>query len=821
MFTLGRSLAGLLVVACLMSGSLAEDNEIVGGFGDFSRLEISGLVSFTAEEIRDELRDDFDALLAAHPLAPLSDLPVAIRERLVAGFLNEGFAEAEVEVRLDRDQQRLQAVVREGPRYVAGSVRVEGAAQIPVDRLIERLTKPYPPREAVKLAFGPGDGEHVQWKDRDGKDVELKAPVWKHGDTARLAPVSKEWMARKVKFALEDQGFRFAKFQIDMESDSKTQTADLVVHLEAEGPKASLDEIEIVGNKRDSKEAILKYLNLNEGSLLTRAEQTRVEYELWRSGRFIDYELTPAPPDAVDDPVKLQIKVTESPYAPPIDQPLSREEQVLLKMREWLANPDRWQGDMTLRVKPGDWTFELVLTPGGGVLATFSPQSEEPHRAFAVVASKDVVGFYPATAPVKLEALSAPVQLEAKIGVGLNADPGDPPKHFKLSFGFSIHNGRSSDLKCPFTGSINMQPAVAVANVHAHNAKVQWDGGTLTLLSDRGRMQVDEASGALLSYRDKGNRDAIEITFRKGAFDRRLQDIRERTGELENGFDPDRPLSSFLAFFCREEVIAELVDEVVARVYESKKSDEEMETIKNQLKTLTLARKLLDAGVLQPIDDLYTEPESQKDAEFDVPTNISPSDKQLNLAAIYARVAVTMADELFPRNSWLWTVWREAGFTVAGKGKYTGPQLQVLYESRDFGPACYLALGALLERVQPRMSQLFASRGLWSTDAADFRKDYEPLMDRQYVVGACLLQASKLIRELDAEEIRGIVDRLPDEYGACLQAFANELQSDDSRATEQAIPAALDRCWDAGLKQVVESQLRGLRDRNSVRVGLR
>jgi len=821
MLALVRSLAGLLVVACLMSDALAEDNELVGGFGDFSRLEVSGLVSFTAEEIRDELRDDFDALLAAHPLAPLSDLPVAIRERLVAGFLNEGFAEAEVEVRLDREQQRLQAVVREGPRYVAGSVRVEEAAQVPVDRLIERLTNPYPPREAVKLAFGPGDGEHVQWKDRDGKDVELKSPVWKHGDPARLAPVSKEWMARRVKFALEDQGYRFAKFQIDLESDSKTQTADLVVHLDEEGPKASLDEIEIVGNERDSKEAILKYLNLAEGSLLTRVEQTRIEYELWRSGRFIDYELTPAPPDSVDDPVKLQIKVTESPFAPPIDQPLSREEQTLLKMRDWLANPKGWQGDMTLQLKPSDWSFEFVFAPSDGVLATFSPQPEAPQRSFAVVASKDTVGFYPAIAPAKLEARTPQVQFEAKIGIGLNADPGDPPKHNKMSFGLSIYNDRSSDPRCPFMGSINMQPAAAVAKVHAHNAKAQWDGGTLTLLDDRGRMQIDEASGALLSYRDKGNQATVEITFRKGAFDQRLQEIRERTSELENGFDPGRPVSSFLAFFCHEEVIAELVDEVVGRLYESKKSDKEIETIRSQLKTLSLARKLLDAGVLKPIDDLYTEPESKKDAEFDIPTNISPSDKQLNLAAIYARVVVTMADELFPRNSWLWTVWREAGFTVAGKGKYTGPQLQTLYESHDFGPVCYLAIGALLERVQPRMSQLFASRGLWSTGAADFRKDYEPLMDRRYVVGACLHQASKLLRELDAEEIQGIVDRLPDEYGSCLQAFASELQSDDSRTTEQAIPAALDRCWGAGLKRVVESQLRELRDRNSVRVGLR
>ncbi len=815
-----RVFFGLVVLSGLLSASLAADKELVGRFGDFSRLEIKGVASFTAEEIRDELRGDFDALLAGHPLAPLSDLPAVVRERLLAGLLNEGFAEAVVEVHLDRERQRLRAVVREGPGYVAGSVRVEGAAKVPVDRLTERLTKPYPPREAVKLAFGPGDGDHAEWKDRDGKGVELESPVWESGDPVRLAPVTMEWTARKVKYALEDMGFRFAKFRIDLKSNSKTRTADLVVHLEDEGPKASLDEIEIIGNKRDSKEAILEYLNLKKGTLLTRAEQTRIEYELWRSGRYSDYELKPVPPESPDDPVKLRIQVTESPFAPPIDKPLSREENVLLKLREWLANPDRWQGDMILQVKPADWAVEFVLAPSEGVLAMFWPQSEGPHGPLAVVASKDVVGFYPATASVKLEARTPQGEVEAKIQLRMNTGPEARERPFTFNFGLPIRSDRESGSGCPFTGSINLQPAAAIAKAHAHNAKCQWDGGTLTVLSDRGRWQIGEASGALLSCRE-GDHDAIEVTFRKGAFDQRLQEIRKRTRGLENAFDSGRPVSSFLAFFCREEVISELLDEVVARLYESKTSKKELDAIKSQLKPLRLARKSLDAGALKPIDELVTQPQDEKDAEFDIPTNISPADNQLNSVAVYARLAVAAGDDLFPRNSWPWTVWREAGFTVAGKGKYTGPQLQAFHESHDFGPVCYLAIGALLERIQPRMTQLFASRGLRSTDAADFRKDYEPLLDQRFVVGACLRQASILLRELDPDEVRGIVDGLPDEYGLCFKAFAAELQKDDSRTTEQAIRAALDRCWDAGFKQVVESQLRGLRDRNSVRVGLR
>lgn len=818
--TFVRPLTGLLVIAGVLSDTLAEDNELVGRSGDFSRLEIQGLASFTAEKVRDALREDFDALLAAHPLAPSSDLPAMVCERLHAGFLNEGFAEAEVEVRLEREDQRLRAVVREGARYVAGSVRVEGAAKVPVDRLIARLTKPYPPREAVKMAFGPGDAEDVQWKDRDGKDVKLESPVWKLGDPARLAPTTKEWTARKVKLALEDIGFRFAKFHINMVPDSASRTADLVVHLEDEGPEASLDDIEILGNKRNSREAILKYLNLKKGAVLTRTEQTRIEYELWQSGRFTEYELIPVSPDSPDDPVKLRIKVTESPFAPPIDKPLSREEQVLLRMREWLANPDRWQGDLTLQLKNTDSTIEVIMAPARGALATFSSPTAGPKWPLTIVASKDVVGYFPADVPSKLEGATPEAEFESTINIILDAEPEDPQKPFRLNIGFGAHSKSASDSKGPIVGAINLQPAAAIATVHASNAKTKWDGETLIVTRGLRTTYIDASSGAVLRFRAEDGEDVTEITFRQGAFDQGLTKIRKHSDGLENCFVSERPVSSILAFFCREEVISDLANNLAPFV-KSKPTANQHEDLKSLLKTLKLARKLLDVGVLKPVDDLFTEPKSERDAEFDIPTNFSPSDEQVNFAAIFARLAVTIADDLFPRDSWLWTVWREAGFTVAGKGKYTGPQLQVFYESCDFGPVCYLTIGALLEKVQPHMSRLFALRGLLSTDAEDFSKDYEPLLDRRFVIGACLRRTAEVLRKLEDDEIEELAIALPNDYRPCFLAFARELRSDDERAIDLAIPVALSQCWQAGLKQAVESQLRGLRDRNSSRVGMR
>ena len=72
-------------------------------------------------------------------------------------------------------------------------------------------------------------------------------------------------MHRDVADALADLGYFFAKFNLDVEADAKTKTARLAIDILDEGPRAVLGDIEVTGNKVNSRDDIVKYLGLQPG----------------------------------------------------------------------------------------------------------------------------------------------------------------------------------------------------------------------------------------------------------------------------------------------------------------------------------------------------------------------------------------------------------------------------------------------------------------------------------------------------------------------------------------------------------------------------
>jgi hypothetical protein len=158
--------SGAAMMVWFAAMAAAADEPAVGEWGDPQRVTIEGSETFPAEEICQALFRDVHVLLASHPLAPRSGFAPAIEQRLLAGFLHGGFAEARVTAWLDENQGRVIARVSEGPRYTTSEVRIEGAIAVPRDELHARLTQPYPPKEAVQAQFfDRGDKREVRWLD--------------------------------------------------------------------------------------------------------------------------------------------------------------------------------------------------------------------------------------------------------------------------------------------------------------------------------------------------------------------------------------------------------------------------------------------------------------------------------------------------------------------------------------------------------------------------------------------------------------------------------------------------------------------------------
>ena len=116
-----------------------------------------------------------------------------------------------------------------------------------------------------------------------------------------------------------------------------------------EGPRAVIERIEVIGNKTNTAEAVLRYLDLKPGMELTGQLVGAIEDRLWRAARFLNYKVTLGSPDAAGR-VALRIELAEYDEAPPLAQAFSPTEEAMLKLREWLSKLDESGEDMIVNL---------------------------------------------------------------------------------------------------------------------------------------------------------------------------------------------------------------------------------------------------------------------------------------------------------------------------------------------------------------------------------------------------------------------------------------------------------------------------------------
>jgi len=794
--------------------------EAVDQFGNLAKLNVIGGKTFCPQQIRDALSCDYPTLVAAHRLAPLEELPNVVQSRLLAGLLQAGHVDASVQVRIDREQHCLEASVDEGSVYVCGDVRIESAVplSIPVPALIERLTRPYPPEKAVKPVFaGPLASEttqapdtpvadpvpfsgSVQWLDRDGDVVELEKPVWPRGEPAPMSDAALKSLRKHVEEALADVGFRASRFELLRVVDREARTVLLRICIKDEGPATIVGEIEISGAEHNSRPSVLDCLGLKPGVLLTRYEQSRLEFELWRSGRFIEHKIEPVLPAPGQAAGKLRIELTESPSAPRLDDPLSREQRALLRTREWLANESQWQDDFCLSVANDSMRFDLILAPARGVLVSLGPAAPEAQAEIELLATSETVGVYFPQRGRWFEVDRPDGKLIAAASSGLIRKAEEPDKNFSFNLGLNYTSKDQAD-ELPFQLSLNVSPAMAVGFPTILRATSVWDEDVLTLTFEGGSVAVDSNTGRLIQLRARKDQERADVGFRPDALNEAVARLRQQQATSPNLYQADRPLSSLAMLLADEELIRSWLEKA-AQAQPAWQLDQ------IDLAPLRLLRRLVELDALAPLDAWILKPAPKDERKFDIPADDGPDSWIAKLAA----VSLPWADEFFPRETWPWIVWRETALTVAGHGKFTSEELRREFYSNESGPVCHLAISSLLKTVRPPLSGLFAARGLTLTDVAHFRNDYGSLLDTNTLAGQSLMRAGEILRQLEAEEVAELSKPFPELVRNSIETLAAQLRERRDQPIHAALPNALDASWNGGWADVVAEQLRALAD---------
>ncbi len=789
-----------LVLLAVQAAAPADDLK-VGDYGDPKRLRVEGPTTFTPKQIKSTLVGDMEVLLVAHPSKLLKEYVRTLRQRAAAGYRYHGFPDVQTDVTFDSFSKCLVLTVTEGPRCQAGEIIVSGTQDIPADRLAAELTAHYAPGDAIAKTFDQGESNPgLKWVDKDGEEVELKKPLWRKGEPAPLDQLSRDILRQRITDILADLGYFFADFSLSVEVEPDDNTAALVIDITREGPKAVLAEIEIEGNDANSDEEICKYLDLTPGAAYTREKSIQIQRRLWESGRFREWQLAPLRPAGEGDKLTLHLDVAENPFAPPLSEELSAEEQILLKLRERLVDLDHWEGDLVFTAPEEDRVFELIISPQKGVIVSSSSKEavagQVPSVYGAAVFSHETVSLYSLGRRKKLVLATNSRQVIGKLGLQFSGIPEQP---LSIEFGLGLRGPQGKGSSSPFHFDLTMGPAVMVALAHAHDAQCQIEDGILKVVGKLSEtLQVEAESGRLVKYTSwisDGTEPALCIAFRENAFERRRKEIEAASTDYLDASDAQHPISSTLGFLIEEDMLWQLVEENYG-------GDRYRELL------LWLSKR----NVFDSFDWPTHRKDDEKEDRFTLHADKAESD--LFTRAFWGQMTLLGCNEGFPYGSWPWMLGRNVGRMILRNTKHSGGQAY-MPNSRDMGPTCCLLTGTMFVTLHSRAAHACADRGLQMLSVEEFRKDYEPFLDPNCGAGKLVARLAEGLRDLDEKELELLASILPDKSAECLKECVEHLRQQPDTPVADVLPELLDKLWQAGLREQVEQALQSLHDRNT------
>jgi hypothetical protein len=836
-----RGIYGLLNVALLLLAPsftvAAHEPFCVNDYGNLQRAVVEGCTTFTAERIKAALLTDPEVLMASHPAALLAKYRDTLREKVLAGYRHAGFPDAEVTVGVDEQAETMMITVREGRRYLSGEIRVTGSKSIAARVLTEPLTSLSPPEGARLDGVYEQDGKTIgRWVETDGSAVELQQPLWQAGKAAPFDQTTLAAMERKLKRTLADLGHFHCVLSLRVAPQDDGKTAALLIDVVGKSPRISRMDVRVTGNKINSCQEILEYLQLEPVMPLAACRESggdpavfacgadvnatigislpeRLQYRLWRSGRFIKSEVALEEPASGSDQATLRIEVVESPWAPRLSEPLSPEHVVLLKLRDQLSDVRRWPGDMVGTLNLSRSRIEIVVSPTGGLLASMKQSTDSseslplPAEAVFVLGNNRIGLFFPGSSGTKI--CGSP-RIRPVASLGLELDPEtngrDRPVHMMLGFGVKSL-GREEDARACIL-QVNASPGYFLALPDAHEGvECMLEKGVFTLKWEQERWRIDAATGRLVDYIVPGTKEGepvVRVCFQHGAFQERVEEIETLSKEWPNAYDRNAPLSSLLAF-----------------IFPKRSTASSDQANPKELRREHVLRKLLEMQVLEPLDKLVFPVSGQgertrldQEDRFLIPwyatTTADPDSLRSHIDMVL--VGLWLCDGLLPRHSWPWTVSREMIFMSVNKTQYTEAELQRLLASDETGPIFCVTMAIGLAMQNPRAAKPFAADGLRKLATADFRRDCQVFLDPHCALGQCLLRIAEAVRRLDPAEVKALLGDQSSAKAPLLAECVRALRAQPDRPAADVLLDVLTTAWEAGLRDRVKAMLEAIRD---------
>jgi hypothetical protein len=831
--------AALTLVNLSAADSTTPSNEpagaLLGEKGAVDRIEFEGVTSFSREALRSALVRNAGFLLASHPQAPMDPFLETLRQKILAGYQQNGFPNATVTAALDETTGRVRVRVSEGVRYRCGKVQVAGVKPGPAAAIVARLTKPvFVPSKISEGGQSAGanasTGDNASQEVKIGVQTEVRVkvesrerqkalaatrepsadePFWAPGEPGAFGEAATKQIEEAVKDCLAELGLFFPEVNTSVRLNLENHTADLLVQVLNEGPRGTVSELEVSGNEKNSRDDILKFLELKRGMAITRSRVSEAERKLWRSGRFVHYEITPEP--AVSGltkagGVRLSIKVQELSTAPKLTARLSPEEQTLLRLCYRLEDFESGTEELAIswafagRENPFSLAGDLVVSPRQGALMKFKEPTTLGDTDYALLFARRTVGLYAAKRRYKLFVSQPDIASSVTVKLAPDAADAEHPFNFTLAAGCRHLSDadRKSGMVPPFRLNLELAPVAFLHILDLTNLVWQVKGRTLLLQTSNLVVRLETATGRLEELSFHGPQMSVEARFVKGAFEPARRDLDAASLGWSNRYDPQRPFSSMAGFVAVESARWRVFDKVVTNLPPVQRE-----------RAIAAVSQLLGASVLAPIDEATSA--TNQTESFTIPGE--ETDRTLaqnSLATFLAAFAFGWGNDFFPKYSWPWTVAHESVFVLANQATYTGAELQRLYASDDTGPVGFLVVAELLAKMNLPAAKTFADRGLTRLTAADFRSDCRLFLQDDCRLARAFSNMAVVLREMPPEDVAALAAALPADEAGLLEDCVQALRSAPTEPLAASLGSALDQYWVKSLRARVRAALQKL-----------
>lgn len=876
-----------VVILALAAAVFAADRAAAEPMGTLKldrALDVRGLSDLEPQHLAEALAADNDLLLLSRPQANRRLFLSAVGRKAMLALHHAGFEEAKATASIEGSAtgERIVIDVAAGPRVMAAGVEITGLPDDLAGGLQRWIQGQRPPAGALaETVEGTNGWGGTRWLDENGQPVTMEAPLWTRGQPAAFDLPHLKQIRTAIGRFLRDEG-RFSAAVIVEErkptgllaglsnlaaaarlhhASAGTTTVDVAVKPGPAGavlainvtnlpPPEVLGDVRLPAGTRTTRENLLAALGLTPGAAVTENDRLAWKQRLRMSGRFLRSEVTLEPSANGGHGVTAVFDLEDYAAVGALGTPLTPEEAVMLRFREWLVATLSGDEDLVAAweraqnpgetISVGQPTGEFILSSNDGMLVSLMPESGD---ACGMAITCDGIGCFLPGKGGRFE-IPLPTQgrLTAQVTLALAAkEPGghgekqEPGYQRRLTLGVG-YASRSKPTAAPFAITARIEPAACLAIVHEGEAKTSWEGETLVVEATDLVARFDGPTGRLLVVETSAGQ---RFTIRAAASDLAETLAALRTAAGEDRAQSEALITSGIDFFTADSTAAavdrtivasgltpgrrsprERFEHVAGWLHQAGLSDgataaesvitkvvaAETSFSDRFLKLVDIARRIGVAGGFTRADTLLAAALVAGDGEspLEIPREKgSAGDPLMEVGKLAATTVWRAVEATCGRDCWLASLTRLSALAAA-RDPATLEELATFMQSEQAGPIAYLTAAAGVPI--PVMAASFARRGEERLSTAAFHADSAALLS---LLGHAGLNRSLAIvlRTLTDDDARLLGEIMIGDPAFLLPLVQDQRAQPSEAAATASVPESLDRWWEVTLGKVVATAL--------------